>query len=369
MAKTTTWSEQALTDLLNGAAFLGSGGGGPVGLGQTLLDTILKDGKPVEVVELDELPDSAWMAVSAGAGSPKAATHGFNAEVAVTAFKQLSTRRQAAEGKALEYVLPGEVGAANSLLPIYVSTRLGIPIVDAAGADRAMPTLPWATYAAAGLPASPIVLADDNETLVYEVDGARAADVAMRGIISSGTFPDDAGVAFWAMQGASAKKAAIPGTMTKARNVGELLRTAPDPAAAAAAQLNGEVLISGTITSISETAGGGFDLGFVTVTDAAENTVMIALQNESLLAWRSTCNHPIVIAPDLVCWVDGEGQAYSNADIKEGQDISVVALPAGEQMRAREILDAVSATLTGIGYPGPSTPLDQLKASCRGCRS
>ncbi len=368
MAKTTEWGKQELSDLLNGAAFLGSGGGGPVNLGKQLLETILKAGKPVEVIQPGDLPDAAWMAVSAGAGSPKAATHGFDASVAVTAFQQLSKRREAAGQEKLEYVLPGEVGAANTLLPIYVSTQLDLPIVDAAGADRAMPTLPWATYAAAGLPPAPIVLADGTETLVYDVAGAEAADEAMRGIISSGTFPDDAGVAFWAMQGSDAKKAAIHGTMTRARNMGELLRTSQDPATDAARQLGGTVLTTGTIKTISETPGGGFDLGLVTVTNGEGEEVTISLQNESLLAWRASCNHPITIAPDLICWVDAHGQAYSNADIAEGQQISVVAAPADDQMRSPSILAAVAKNLAGIGYPGPSTPLGDLHDVCPGCR-
>ena len=145
-------------------------------------------------MDASEMQGGERVAVSAGVGSPTAAESGFDPTVPTAAWKQLSEMVPD-----LKYVMPGEIGAANTLLPMTVCASLGLPLLDTTGARRAMPSLQMATFAAGEIPPSPIVLGDGTHMLWFHMDDVPAADAALRGIVTSGTFPGDAGMAFWNM--------------------------------------------------------------------------------------------------------------------------------------------------------------------------
>src|SRR5216683_2543927 len=112
---------QQLNYVLNGACIMGSGGGGPYTVGQQVLKYI--GNRPVYLVPTASVPDNLSMAVSAFVGSPDAAANqALDFSVAATAFTALSN----AVGKPFSYVLPGEVGAGNSLIPMAVAVDKGI---------------------------------------------------------------------------------------------------------------------------------------------------------------------------------------------------------------------------------------------------
>src|SRR4051794_355204 len=261
---------QDLRDILDGACILGAGGGGPYPLGESLLEGVLSAKHPVELVAVDAVPADARLAVAAGVGSPDAASSGFPFDAATHAWDALDARQQPVSGRLLSHVLPGEVGAANSILPMTVAATKGLPIVDGAGAARAIPALQMCTYASRGVPLGAVVLANADEQVSFQAPNPSTADSAMRGIVSSGTFAEDAGVAMWAMDGDVMAKAIIPGTTELARRLGATLREARaggDPVEAVRAFLGGRVLFRGTIESVAEQTEKGFDLGTVTLTD------------------------------------------------------------------------------------------------------
>src|SRR5438445_10454576 len=107
---------QQLEYILNGACILGSGGGGPYTVGQQVLKYI--GNRPVNLVSAASVPDACSMAVSAFVGSPDAAANQvLDFGVATTAFNALSK----AVNTPFACVLPGEVGAGNSLIPMAVA--------------------------------------------------------------------------------------------------------------------------------------------------------------------------------------------------------------------------------------------------------
>jgi DUF917 family protein len=172
-----------LDTLAIGATVLGAGGGGPYSLGKQFVAELkqrMAGGKTVTVVGLTDLDSDARPAIPAGIGSPAAAAKGFPLDVVTTAFTKLADH----EGTTFDAVLPGEVGAGNSLIPLSVALDLGLPIVDGSGAARAMPSLQMSTFAAQGVPVGTIVLASPQTTVVFEADGAVGAttmsDTTMR---------------------------------------------------------------------------------------------------------------------------------------------------------------------------------------------
>ena len=102
---------------------------------------------------MKEVPDDAGIAIAAGMGSPQGATGMTFDTAGSVAFDAVAKQY----GK-LDYVAAVEVGAANSIVPMLVSAQKKIPLVDANGAGRAVPTLPSTTYAQVGIPATPAVL-------------------------------------------------------------------------------------------------------------------------------------------------------------------------------------------------------------------
>ncbi|MCC6646313.1 MAG: DUF917 domain-containing protein [Polyangiaceae bacterium] len=360
---TSPFDEVALRDVLVGATLLGAGGGGPFALGEQLLGELLAKTPVIDVVSVRDVPDDAWMAVSAGVGSPTAAASGFPFDAATIAFRAL----EAVRGAPFDLVLPGEVGAGNSILPMTVCASRGLPLVDASGADRAMPTLDVSTYAAHGLPLSPVLVANGDLSIRFDAPDATTADATLRGIISGGAFREDAGVAFWSMTGATMKPVAVAGTLSRARAVGRALREARarerDPVAAVAKLLRARELFRGEIVDVAEDTAGGFDLGVVTLRQG-KRTLRIYNQNENLFAWDGARTSPVALSPDLICFITSDGAPFSNAEAadvqKAGSQVVVLGVASNKAGRARSIVDAYLALMRPLGYGGPYVPLERL---------
>ena len=357
-------NKQDLYDILNGACILGCGGGGPLTLGEQLLAQVIQKGT-VTLIDPKSVGDDELMAIAAGVGSPLAATAGFPFDVAHIAFKALDKIQSKTSGKSFGCVLPGEVGAGNSVIPMTVAVSAKIPIVDGDGARRAIPQLDMVTYASNNLPISPIVLANQDETISFSAANAQIAGVTTDGIINGGAFKEDAGMALWTMSGASMKKVVIPNTMSYARDLGAMLRKAisakKDPVEAVSSFLQGKILFSGKIANVQQSTEGGFDFGAITLKNRT-TTLTIYNQNENLIAWSSKSTQPLAMAPDLICYLTTDGQPFSNADLQlaKNKEVAIIAAPCASQMRAPSIVAAFQTSLAKMGYSGRHAWLSEL---------
>ena len=57
-------NEQDLNDILNGAAFLASGGGGSRAMGEDIRDWILEESGTVDLIDVGEVTAEGWSVVS-----------------------------------------------------------------------------------------------------------------------------------------------------------------------------------------------------------------------------------------------------------------------------------------------------------------
>jgi DUF917 family protein len=352
MSRTLTATD--LEDIVNGACLFGAGGGGPITLGKTLVTQISDRGTPVVLAEPPEMSAADSCCVSAGVGSPTAAAGGFPFDAATHAFDALGQVR----GRAFTHVMPAEIGAANSILPMTVAASKSIPILDAAGSYRAVPQIMQSTFATRGAPIGTVVLANAEQQLYFDGQDPPATDATMRAIISGGTFKQDAGVALWAMDGPTAQRVSLPGTTERARSLGAALRAAADPVDAVCAFLGGTVLIRGKIVADPEQTAGGFDVGVVEISDGSD-TVRVINQNENLVAWTSAETHPVALAPDLIVFMTSDGQPFSNADLElaTGKEVVVITAPADPSMRDPKMIEAFLPVLRSSGYGGPWAPV------------
>src|SRR6266849_9750596 len=355
---------QQLGYIMNGACILGSGGGGPITVGQQILAYI--GNRPVNLVAASALPDNLYTAVSAFVGSPDAiANQKPDFGVAKVAFNALSQ----AVNTPFACVLPGEVGAVNSLIPMAVAVDNNVPVIDAAGAPRAIPGFLMVSYAAAGIPASPMVLADKNNQVTLNCKNA-IADPVTRGVISGNVFPEDAGIAFWTMNGKTLNVPgnAVKGTTSQAMLIGQALANAigsgQDPVLAVMQNMEKPnfVLCTGTIKNHSEATSGGFDFGTVVISADDGSEVTIYNQNENLIAFSNKSYVPLCMGPDLICYLTTKGQVFSNADLDtlpKDTRIAVFGVPA-RVMRTQFILNQFAIALAGIGYAGSYVPVEKL---------
>ncbi|MCA1783940.1 MAG: DUF917 domain-containing protein [Dermatophilaceae bacterium] len=355
MTEPRTLSTDELDLILQGACFLGSGGGGPLELGRQFIDDIATSENPVRVVDVASVPPDARGAISAGVGSPTAAASGFPSDAAGVAWREL----EAVVGHPFSHIVPAEVGAGNTFIPFLLSAQTGLPVIDGAGADRAVPSLPLCTFAAAEVPLGTIVLGNSDLVLRFAGSDPAAADTRMRSLLSGGAFAEDAGSAMWAMDGTQIAAGAIRGTTSRALQVGTLLSESSDPIEDVAAHLGGSVLVRGTITDIGEVTGGGFDTGHVTITASGTSaySVTVGNVNENLIAFSGQSPTVLATAPDLLCYVSAAGEAFSNAEAAAyrdaGTEVALVVVPSSPQMRSTSLLDGFRTVLASVGYYGP----------------
>jgi uncharacterized protein len=362
-----TLDSQDLEDIINGACFLGCGGGGPLSTAQDMLETILSLTDKITVLDAAEADADDTFVVTAYIGSATAAVN--------TAFKHLAPtdacqRLVQAINRPLAGVLPAEVGAVNSLAPMTVAARMNIPVIDADGAGRAVPEIMLTTYASRQIPISPVVVANEKaEQVLLYVQDAVAAERLVRPIVASPPYGGIGGLALWAMNGAILRKSAITGTLQHVQSLGAVLRWARehrnDPVQAILSYLgdSGKVLFMGEIVRITTQSSGGFDFATVVLRNDNGAQVWIYSQNENMLAWWEDNQAPIAMSPDLICYITPEGQPLSNADLRQGQWVCVMSVQARPEMRHPFIVNAFLTIFKRLGYAGPYVPIERLSIS------
>ncbi len=150
-----TLTLEDLSDLARGAALLGTGGGGDPHVGRLLVAQAVREHGPVTVVDPDDavaLPDDALVIPTCMMGAPTVMVEkiprGTEAVAALRALEEHLGRRASA-------TMPVECGGINSMMPLLVGARTGLPVVDADGMGRAFPELQMETFAVYGVHGSP----------------------------------------------------------------------------------------------------------------------------------------------------------------------------------------------------------------------
>ncbi|MFK7091051.1 DUF917 domain-containing protein [Chromobacterium violaceum] len=392
-------SPSDLEPLLQGACFFGSGGGGTMISARHLAANFRKgDYYPtdkVRVVDVDEATDGDCVMV-AYMGAPDAINQvkwpNGPVEAALAARQRLES-----QGRKLAYVVAPESGALGFVVASLVAAKLGLAVVDADGAGRAVPSLPMLTYAAAGVPPTPAFLAGESGLCVElgvrmpPPDGQRREDIStvveqmLRPILTNPQFGQFGGLAMWMMSPAQLGGALpVRGTLSRALKLGRALQDGKVKTAEAMLDfLRRELDIKGkllfgpaTLASSEVSTAGGFDLGKVVLEDG-ERRCTVLYQNESLLAWDSALSHPLATAPDAISYfVEGEGQhVFSNGDLSgddhgldpsvRGRKAAVIALPAAAPLREGLILQSFADELAQLGYLGPYAPVDAGREGAR----
>lgn len=337
-----------LPDVARGAAFLGAGGGGNPYVGRLMVELALTEtGRTLELLDLAEVPDDALLIPTNMMGAPTCIVEKLPEGMEAARSLQRLERHL---GRTAFATMPVEAGGVNSMIPLVVALRLGIPVVDADGMGRAFPELFHETFHIYGVSGTPMVISDEHgdQALIETHDNfamewlARGLTIRMGGVSY---------VAMYPMDGATAKRVAIPGTIGLCLLIGRTIRTAhaghSDPFAALIDALAGttyavaRVIFTGKIVEVFRRTTDGFVKGTVRIAPTDPNDTAppleIDFQNENLIARRGL--HTLAVVPDLICVLDAEtAEPITTEELRYGQRVRIMAVGVPPIMRTPEAL-------------------------------
>jgi hypothetical protein len=342
-----------------GAAVLGTGGGGDPYIGKLMAMQAIRAHGPVRMIDVDELDDDALIAPVAMMGAPTVMLEKLpSGKEVVDAFRALETYL----GRPIDAVLCGEAGGLNSTIPFVLAAEAGLPLVDGDGMGRAFPELQMVTFTLHGVRATPLTMADDkgNSVLVETIDNHWTERLARSVTIDMG---GSALIAFYAMDGATAKRAIIRGTVGLAADIGHAIRHArreKRPAIEATRELlGGFELLRGKIVDVERRTVGGFARGTAKLDgiDAdAGDAFEIEFQNEFLIARRSG-GEALCTTPDLITLLDADtGEPITTESLRFGFRVVALGIPCDPQWRTDEGLALVGPRY--FGYETEYVPVE-----------
>lgn len=354
---------EMLDDLAIGAGILGTGGGGNPYLGKLEALQQLKAGRTISVVSVEELPDDAFVTTVGGMGSPTVGVERIGrGDECLQAMHALEKHL----GRRFTHVIPGEIGGSNSMRPMIVAARTGVPVIDGDGMGRAFPELQMDTFSIYGVAPTPGALADPrgHEVLFDKIADpttleryARVVTVQMGGA---------AGYAFPPMTAAEVRRTAIPGTVTLAIEIGRAVSDARErltnPVDAALSVSGGKRLFAGKIVDVERRLLGGFARGVLQLEGAGQDSgrsLRIDFQNENLIA-RTSDGEVLAVVPDLICLVDEDSaEPITTEIVRYGLRVVVLGIPAPAMLKTPEAIAVVGPAAFGyddVSYvPLPGT--------------
>jgi DUF917 family protein len=174
---------------------------------------------------------------------------------------------------------------------------------------------------------------------------ARTTVVAMGGTAVGAESP---------MTGAYVKRAAIPGTVTQAITLGEIVlranREHVNPIPLICAQERGVHLMDAKIVDLKRHLRGGFSVGEIAlegIDDYSGTRAHVVFQNEFLTFERE--GRVEVSVPDLIALLDVDtGHAITTDSLRYGQRVAIVALPSHPLLRTPEALAVVGPQKFGL---------------------
>lgn len=345
----TTFHAQDIAELAQGAALLGTGGGGDPHVGRLLAEQAMAKHGPVEVVDLADLPDDAVVIPVAMMGAPTVMVEKLpSADQAAAVVRALADRL----GVTPTHLACIEAGGVNSTIPFVAAASLGLPLIDGDGMGRAFPELQMVLPTLDSIAAAPIALADEkgNTALFDTIDNRWAERLARSATVDMGcsTF-----VAQYLMSGAQCRHAFVGGTLTLCRRLGREVNAARkalgDPVVAVATVLNGRIVHEGKVTDVARRTTTGFARGEAVIAGTgadAGSELVLHFQNENLLAVRD--GTAVVTTPDLIIVAETDsGAAITTEGLRYGQRVRVIAAPADPRWHSTEAIALVGPRYFG----------------------
>jgi DUF917 family protein/N-methylhydantoinase A/oxoprolinase/acetone carboxylase beta subunit len=398
-----TLSEHDIECLAIGAGILGCGGGGSPSIGKLLATQAVREGKQIQIKNPFRVaPGSKGRAVPvAFMGAPvilvEKLVNGSETSTALKAAQQLlssgmysvgggegkENRREIkvspftgqegvwrAEGyqevdtgnvplhSSLDYLISAEIGGMNSIEPLLVGAKLGLPVLDADGMGRAFPELQMYLPFIEDSSPYPTCIADNKGEVVAvsHCTSAKALENVLR--LETIRMGCSSGIVLGCLGVDEVLSKCVLLSMSGAWTLGRAVVRANmskrPPYSAITESRNGRLLTTGKIIDLVRTTEGGFNHGRFVVEGFEEfvgKYLIVEFQNENLVAM--TVDKPTkakdkrpkegdVTTPDLISVVDMEtGYPVTTEDVQYGLRVAVVAMAADLKMKTKKALRVV----------------------------
>jgi DUF917 family protein len=331
-----------ISDMARGAVFLGSGGGGDPYVGELFVRGQFDAGRPPVIIDVDDLDDDAFVVSIAGMGAPTILVENLISE---RALLELVRRTEAFHGRKIDALISVEMGGVNSMFPLGLGARLGLPVIDGDGMGRAFPHLEMTSFSVYGKRASPLILLDDLGSLVtVDIENdRRTEELARTVVVALGALVNGA---FYPMSGADAKQTTVRGTITQTLEIGRTIREArlgsADPVLALLDYLNGcpdgrpaRLLFDGKIADVTHDTRDGWHWGQAAIYAADGSEMTVDIQNEYIVARRD--GRTVTVVPDIIAILDRESaEPLTGEMLRYGQRVTVIGYAAAPVMRRPE---------------------------------
>lgn len=352
--------KQEIEDIAVGAALLGTGGGGDPYIGKLMALQAVEEHGEITLLTVDEIPDDALVVPSSMMGAPTVMLEKApSGDEAILAFQKL----EAYLGKKIYATFPIEAGGINSMLPLVLAAKLGLPVVDADGMGRAFPELQMVTFYLDGISATPGVLADEkgNTAVLSTINNvwteriARAATIEMGGSVMT---------AIYSMTGKELRDSGVHNILQLEEEIGKAIRLAKEnninPIEEVLKKVGGFQLFRGKVSDINRKTETGFARGVATFEGLNENkgeTLQLRFQNEHLLA--QTDKQILCMTPDLIAVLDAEtGLPITTEGIRYGARCVVIGIPCNPKWRTEKGIETVGPRY--FGYDVDYVPVEEL---------
>jgi len=339
---------QDLYDILYGCTILGTGGGGELKKGLSLINKALDAGKEFKLIDLEDLPDDALVVCPYDVGSISPLTKEEERKYANLARIKEEPELRAYKvmeeyiGKKFYSVISSELGGESTALAFYVAALSDNYIVDADAAGRSVPELQQSTFFINRLLITPMVVANEfgDVVIVRDVVDDFQAEKLVRSmaVVSK----NNVAVVDHLASGKELKKAVISGAISYALKIGRAYRKAKkennDLALEIAKAGSGYILFRGRVKDFQWEDKDGFTLGNTYIEGEGDyfgSEYKIWFKNENIIAWRD--QKIDVTVPDLICMIcDDKKEPLTNPNYEIGMRVSVIGLPAPKVWRTNE---------------------------------
>jgi DUF917 family protein len=312
---------------VKGGSVLACGGGGWPEHGRELGNLAVTIGRP-ELVTLDEVEDSAWIATAAAIGAPGGLTDwqmlGMDY---VTAVRLL----QEALGQRLYGLMIGQNGMSSTVNAWLPAAVLGVKVIDAVGDVRAHPTGDMGSIGLAGRPEPTIqTVAGGNRARNAYIEATfrgatgkvspvlRAASDASGGFIASCRNPVSAGYV---------RQHAALGGISIALELGRAITDAEPRGPqsvldAICARLSGEIILTGRVAEKTlKYTSSAFDVGRIRL-DCGKEQAVLHVMNEYMAVDGSSGR--LATYPDVITTLTTAGTPISAGRVEVGMNLHVL---------------------------------------------
>lgn len=352
--------KEEIEDIAVGAALLGTGGGGDPHIGKLMALQAIEENGPIQLLTVDEIGDDDLIVPTGMMGAPTVMVEKApSGEEAFATFNALEKYL----GEKIVATIPIEAGGINSMLPLALAAKLGIPVVDVDGMGRAFPELQMTTFYLDGVSATPMVIADEkgNVSLLNTIDNLWAERIARNSTIQMG---GSVMMAIYPMRGKNLKESGIHNILQLEEEIGKSIRVAKsegyDPIGKVLQLTSGYELFQGKVIDIDRKTETGFARGTATIEgllDYKGETLELRFQNEHLIA--QTENRLLCVTPDLIAVLDAEtGLPITTEGMRYGARCVVIGMPCDPKWRTEKGIETVGPGY--FGYDVEYQPVEKL---------